>query len=77
MLTAYDDDEASYSAVLAGAAGYVLKDIRGQNLIEGIRRVGRGESLMPKGLGARVVASLSARWSRGPARRSSRSTGGP
>ena len=42
MLTAYDDDEASYSAVLAGAAGYVLKDIRGQNLIEGIRRVARG-----------------------------------
>lgn len=60
MLTAYDDDEASYSAVLAGAAGYVLKDIRGQNLIDGIRRVARGESLMPKGLGARVVASLSA-----------------
>jgi two-component system response regulator DevR len=60
MLTAYDDDEASYSAVLAGAAGYVLKDIRGQNLIEGIRRVARGESLMPKGLGARVVAALSA-----------------
>jgi two-component system response regulator DevR len=59
MLTAYDDDEASYSAVLAGAAGYVLKDIRGQNLIEGIRRVAKGESLMPKGLGARVVASLS------------------
>ena len=60
MLTAYDDDEASYAAVLAGAAGYVLKDIRGQNLVEGIRRVARGESLMPKGLGARVVASLSA-----------------
>ncbi len=59
MLTAYDDDEASYTAVLAGAAGYVLKDIRGQNLIESIRRVARGESLMPKGLGARVVASLS------------------
>lgn len=59
MLTAYDDDEASYSAVLAGAAGYVLKDIRGQNLIDGIRRVARGESLMPRGLGARVVASLS------------------
>jgi DNA-binding NarL/FixJ family response regulator len=59
MLTAYDDDEASYSAVLAGASGYVLKDIRGQNLLEGIRRVARGESLLPKGTGARVVASLS------------------
>jgi two-component system response regulator DevR len=59
MLTAYDDDEASYAAVLAGAAGYVLKDIRGQNLIEGIRRVARGESIMPKGLAAGVVATLS------------------
>jgi len=59
MLTAYDDDEASYSAVLAGAAGYVLKDIRGQNLIEGIRRVARGESIMPKGLAAGVFATLS------------------
>jgi len=58
MLTAYDDDEASTSAVLAGADGYVLKDIRGQNLLEGIRRVARGESLLPKGLGARVVASI-------------------
>jgi len=59
MLTAYDDDEASYSAVLAGAAGYVLKDIRGQKLIEGIRRVARGESIMPKGLAAGVFATLS------------------
>jgi len=58
MLTAYDDDEASYSAVLAGAAGYVLKDIRSQNLIAGIRRVARGESLMPRGLAAGVVAVL-------------------
>jgi two-component system response regulator DevR len=59
MLTAYDDDEASYAAVLAGAAGYVLKDIRGHNLIEAIRRVARGESIMPKGLAAGVVATLS------------------
>ncbi|HEX7835792.1 MAG TPA: response regulator transcription factor [Pseudolysinimonas sp.] len=59
MLTAYDDDEAGYSAVLAGAAGYVLKDIRGQNLIDGIRRVARGESIMPRGLAAGVVATLS------------------
>ena len=60
MLTAYDDDEASYSAVLAGAAGYVLKDIRGQSLLEGIRRVAKGESLLARGIGDRVVASLSA-----------------
>lgn len=60
MLTAYDDDEASYAAVMAGAAGYVLKDIRGQNLLEGIRKVATGQSLLPRGLGDRVVASLSA-----------------
>ena len=60
ILTAYDDDEASYSAVMAGAAGYVLKDIRGQSLLEGIRRVARGESLLARGTGQRVVASLSA-----------------
>lgn len=58
MLTAYDDDEASYSAVLAGASGYVLKDIRGQNLIEGIRRVAKGESLLTRGISERVVASI-------------------
>lgn len=60
MLTAYDDDEAATAAVLAGADGYVLKDIRGQNLLDGIRRVARGESLLPRGLGARVVASVAA-----------------
>ncbi len=60
ILTAYDDDEASYAAVLAGASGYVLKDIRGQKLIEGIRRVAAGESLIAKGMPERVVAALSA-----------------
>jgi two-component system, NarL family, response regulator DevR len=60
MLTAYDDDEASYSAVLAGASGYVLKDVRGQKLIEGIRRVAKGESLMAKGVPERVVAAMTA-----------------
>lgn len=59
MLTAYDDDDASYAAVLAGAAGYVLKDIRGQNLVDGIRRVARGETLIPRVVRDRVVAVLS------------------
>jgi two-component system, NarL family, response regulator DevR len=58
ILTAYDDDEASYAAVLAGAAGYVLKDIRGQGLLDGIRRVANGESLLPKVVAERVVAAL-------------------
>jgi len=55
MLTAYADDEASRTAVLAGAAGYVLKDIRGQGLLESIRRVARGESLVNPAMTRRVV----------------------
>jgi two-component system, NarL family, response regulator DevR len=58
ILTAYADDEASYTAVLAGAAGYVLKDIRGQGLLDGVRRVANGESLLPKLVAQRVVAAL-------------------
>ena len=60
ILTAYDDDQASYAAVIAGASGYVLKDIRGQGLLEGIRRVARGESLISRTITDRVVASLRA-----------------
>ncbi len=60
MLTAYDDDQASYTAVLAGAAGYVLKDIRGQGLLEGIRRVARGEQLVGAAVSKRVVEQASA-----------------
>jgi two-component system, NarL family, response regulator DevR len=59
MLTAYDDDDASYAAVLAGAAGYVLKDIRGQNLVDGIRRVAAGETLISPAVRNRIVAILS------------------
>ncbi len=58
MLTAFDDDEASYAAVLAGAAGYVLKDIRGQGLLDGIRRVANGESLVAAGVSRRVVETV-------------------
>ena len=58
MLTAYDDEEASYAAVLAGASGYVLKDIRGQGLIDGIRIVAAGGSLVSKSVPARVVQDL-------------------
>ncbi|MGN6326037.1 response regulator [Pseudolysinimonas sp.] len=60
MLTAYDDDEASRAAVLAGASGYVLKDVRGQSLLEGIRKVARGGSLLRPGIPARVVEAIRA-----------------
>ena len=50
MLTAYDDDEAMVSAVIADAAGYVLKDIRGSGLIEVVKRVASGRSALDPGL---------------------------
>jgi two-component system response regulator DevR len=46
VLTAFDDDKASSEAVLAGASGYLLKDIRGLRLVESIRAVARGGSLL-------------------------------
>lgn len=46
MLTAYDDDEAMYSAIIANAAGYVLKDIRGSGLLDCVRKVAAGKSAM-------------------------------
>lgn len=51
MLTSFADDQALLDAVLAGAAGYVLKDVRGNDLVEGIRTVAAGGSLLdPRGM---------------------------
>ena len=58
MLTSFADDEAVYAAILAGAAGYLLKQIRGTDLIDGIRRVGRGESLLDPVVTTRVLERL-------------------
>ncbi len=55
ILTSYDDDEALFAAILAGAAGYVLKQIAGNDLIEGVRRVAAGQSLLDPTLTARVL----------------------
>jgi two-component system response regulator DevR len=46
MLTSFADDEALYASIMAGAAGYVLKQIRGGELVRGIRAVGAGQSLL-------------------------------
>ena len=46
ILTSFDDEAAFESAILADASGYVLKQIRGSALIEAVRRVARGESLL-------------------------------
>jgi two-component system response regulator DevR len=58
MLTSFSDDEALFSAILAGAAGYVLKQIRGTDLVEAIRHVARGESLLDAAVTARVMERL-------------------
>jgi two-component system response regulator DevR len=58
MLTSYADDEALFDAIMAGAAGYVLKQVRGNELIDGIRRVAAGQSLLDPALTSRVLERL-------------------
>ena len=60
ILTSYADDEALFSAILAGAAGYVLKQVRGTDLIDAIRRVALGQSLLDPAVTARVLERLRA-----------------
>ena len=55
ILTSYDDDEALFAAIMAGAAGYVLKDVRGHDLLEAIKRVAAGQSLIDPALMTRVL----------------------
>ena len=55
ILTSYDDDEALFAAIMAGAAGYVLKDIRGNDLVSAIRVVASGSSLIDPALTTRVL----------------------
>lgn len=60
MLTSHADDEALFASIMAGAAGYVLKQIRGSDLVTAIRRVGRGDSLLDPAVTARVLERLRA-----------------
>ena len=60
MLTSFADDEALFSAILAGAAGYVLKQVRGSDLIDAIRRVAQGQSLLDPAVTTRVLERLRA-----------------
>ncbi len=59
ILTSYDDDDAVLAAVVAGAAGYLLKEIRGASLVDGILTVAAGGSLLDAAAIRRVVARLS------------------
>lgn len=55
ILTSYDDDDALFAAILAGAAGFVLKQISGSGLVDGIRLVATGQSLLDPAATTRVL----------------------
>ena len=58
MLTSFSDDEALFQAILAGASGYLLKQIRGTDIVDAIRRVAAGQSLLDPAVTNRVLERL-------------------
>jgi DNA-binding NarL/FixJ family response regulator len=58
MLTSFSDDDAIVQAIMAGASGYLLKQIRGNDIVDAVRRVARGESLLDPAIAERVAERL-------------------
>src|SRR3954469_11259929 len=58
ILTSYEDDEALFAAIMAGASGYVLKQIRGTDLVDAVRRVAEGQSLLDPAVTQRVLERI-------------------
>jgi DNA-binding NarL/FixJ family response regulator len=58
ILTSYDDDDALFAAIMAGAAGYVLKQVHGADLVTAVRRVAAGQSMLDPAVTDRVLARL-------------------
>ena len=58
ILTSYDDDEALFAAIMAGASGYLLKQVRGNDFVAGVRRVASGQSLLDPALTAQVLERI-------------------
>ena len=58
ILTSFSDDEALFEAIMAGAAGYVLKQVRGNELVSAVKRVAAGESLLDPAITGRVLHRL-------------------
>lgn len=58
MLTSFSDDEALLEAVLAGASGYLLKQVRGNDLVDAVRRVAQGQSLLDPAVTDTVLRRL-------------------
>src|SRR6478609_8319394 len=55
ILTSYDADEALFAAIMAGASGYVLKQVRGSDLVDAVRQVAAGNSLIDPSMTATVL----------------------
>lgn len=58
MLTSFDDDDALLDAIMAGAAGYVLKEIKGSDLVAAVRTVASGRSMLDPATTARLMTTL-------------------
>jgi two-component system response regulator DevR len=58
ILTSFADDEALFDSIMAGAAGYLLKQIKGTDLVDAVRRVAGGQSLLDPEVTARVLERL-------------------
>jgi two-component system, NarL family, response regulator DevR len=58
ILTSYDDNDALFAAVMAGAAGYLLKEIKGNSLIDAVRQVAAGKSLLDPSVTERLLTRL-------------------
>lgn len=67
MLTSFDDEEALLDAIMAGAAGYVLKQIKGSDLVSAVRTVASGQSMLDPATTARLMRSLRADPAQSPA----------
>ena len=55
ILTSYDDDDALFAAIMAGAAGYILKQVRGNDFVDIVRRVAAGQSMLDPAMTAQVL----------------------
>ena len=58
ILTSYDDDNALLAAVVAGASGYLLKQVRGNDLVDSVRRVASGQSMLDPSMTAQVLERI-------------------
>jgi len=61
ILTSFSDDEALFQAIMAGAAGYLLKQIKGNDLLDAVRRIAQGQSLLDPAVTTRVLDRLRTR----------------